>query len=112
MSAHLPRVAVLAFALASGLCGCQDASGCGDFNPDSPVIGVGESQDVTVNIVDGGWSAPDVSGGYWTTDEPIPASVGSDKELDGVATLVSEGTVVIDFGEHGSVQFSGPIGCE
>jgi hypothetical protein len=111
MGVHLLRFTVLVVAAALGLCACQDASGCGDFNPGSPVIGVGESQDVTVEIVDGGWSDPDVSGGYWTTDEPVPASVGSGTELDGVATLVSEDKVVIDFGKHGSVRVSGPIGC-
>ena len=72
---------------------------------------VGESQNVTVKIANNGWSTPDVARSYWSTDAKVPASAANKKELQGVATLVAADTVIIDFGEYGTVKFKGPLGC-
>lgn len=66
--------ALVARALATSvfLVGCSDASGCSDFNPASAPLAVGETTEVEVEVVGGGWSTPDVAGNHWTTETPVP----------------------------------------
>ena len=101
--------AFLALELAGTACG--GTSGCSDFNPSSESLSTGESTTVDVDIVNGGWSTPDVSGHYWSTREPVPAGAPEEGTITGRARLVNPSRVDIDFGDLGVVTFTGPIGC-
>jgi hypothetical protein len=118
-----PEAISAVLVVGAALAGCGSASGCEDFNPASAPVAVGETADVTVRIVDGGWADLDFAGAFWSGSSPIPLSADRDLETSGVATLVDgqvdgqgnvrSGIVEVDFGQLGRpVVFEGPIGCE
>jgi len=116
-------LALLALMMLILLTGCTaDSSGCSGFAPASTPVEVGDTTNVSVEIVNNRWSTPDIAGAFWSTDEPVPEAVAGRAFVDGTAQLVEasmtdnggilSGTVVIEFTEIGSVEFTGPIGCE
>ena len=56
----------------------------------------------------------DVAGGYWGSDDPVALPDG-DYDATAVVTEAgsasSEGTVIVDLGDRGSVTFTGPVYC-
>lgn len=72
-------------------------------------MAVGQSAEVTVRVVNGGWDSLDVAGGYWASDEPVDLADG---EYEATATLVATETILVQLDAGRTVSFSGPVGCE
>lgn len=96
---------------------CGDASGCGDFEAQSPPLDVGESAEVVLLIVDRHWAYVDFAGHYWMIREPVPDGLPSNGNVTGVATLLQaespgQQEVRIELGPRRAVTGQGPITCE
>lgn len=99
----------------------DEGEGCWTEPPISPPLSVGESTRVQVETSDRGWHTPDIAGGYWSSDQPVPDGAPANGVLFGTATLVdaeyySDGqlsiaTIRIDFDDYGTVEFVGPLNC-
>jgi hypothetical protein len=104
-------VVAITFALSVQSCG-GSASGCDDLHPEGPALAVGESTEIAVRIEGGGWSEAEAAGMYWAATEAVPDGAPEDGTLQGTATRTSEFELLIDFGELGTVPFTGPVTCE
>jgi len=108
---------VLSAVVTSASCGGRDC----EPPPSSSDLAVGDSTEVEIEIVDGGWSPLDVAGVYWSTDVPVPGGLPSNGRVAGVATLVSgdgdtpedltSGSLTLELAGGEVVAFEGPIFC-
>lgn len=101
------------------LTGCRSV-GC-EPPPSSAGLAVGESVDVEIGLVDGGWDSLDVGGVYWSTDAPVPDGLPTNGRVAAIATLVSgdgdspeqitSGSVSLALSTGDVISFEGPISC-
>lgn len=106
---------VAALLLAGSACG-EEPHGCAGFDPSSEPIAVGDTSDVTVRRVNGGWDSLDFAGAYWSGGDPARLPDG---RYEAQATLLSagsvsspgSGSVLVDLGENGRFKFVGPVTC-
>lgn len=85
-------------------------SGC---NP--PVAGLaslGDSKEVTIEVVNGRWPDPVLPRSGWRAAESsVPSWVTTDGRVSGTATVTAPGVLLVDFGEGHEVEFR-PTSCQ
>ena len=126
MASNRTSIAVALLLVLGGCSSETDIGGCGDFNPRSAPMEVGESIEVDLNASETRWQELDVAGHYWESETPPPASMALPRDRfvsvgDGIATLVEaewvigtleSGVLVVDSADSGRLIFTGPLTCE